>query len=149
MSSRAPDIYALDPAACQLLQLETFRNKFVVNEFVQGLSVANIAITARQSSGALDPKPYICTFESALTQLQDLREEVLQETKNVDKNVNFAETQFAQRSQQLEETLQDINSAFTSLQSRISDVGKTAITIGRVTLPQVASNLGRHSTRGG
>jgi 16S rRNA A1518/A1519 N6-dimethyltransferase RsmA/KsgA/DIM1 with predicted DNA glycosylase/AP lyase activity len=146
MSSRAPDIYALDPAARQLLQLETFRNKFVVNEFVQGLSAANIAFTARQPGGALDPKPYIRTFESALTRLQDLREEILQETKDVDKNVKFAETQFAQRNRQLEDTFRDINSTFTSLQSRISDVGKTAITIGRVTSLRVASNLGRHST---
>src|SRR6202012_102853 len=106
-----------------------FRNKFVVNEFVQGLSAANIAHTARQSSGALDPKPYIRTFESALTRLEDLREEVLQETKDVDKNVKFAENQFVQKNRQLEETFREINSTFTSLQSRISEVGKTAITI--------------------
>jgi exocyst complex component 5 len=142
MSSRAPDIYALDPAARQLLQLETFRNKFVVNEFVQGLSAANIAFTARQSSGALDPKPYIRTFESALTRLQDLREEVLQETKDVDKNVKVAENEFMQKNRQLEETFRDINSTFTSLQSRISEVGKTAITIGRVTAPGANSNFG-------
>ena len=130
MSSRAPDIYALDPAARELLQLETFRNKFVVNEFVQGLSAANIAFTARQSSGALDPKPYIRTFEAALTRLQDLREEIIQEEKDIDKNVKYAENQFAQKNRQLEETFRDINSTFTSLQSRISEVGKTAITIG-------------------
>lgn len=130
MSSRAPDIYALDPAARELLQLETFRNKFVVNEFVQGLSAANIAFTARQSSGALDPKPYIRTFESALTRLENLRQEIVQEGRDIDKNVKFAENQFAQRNRQLEETFRDINSTFTGLQSRISEVGKTAITIG-------------------
>jgi len=130
MSSRAPDIYALDPAARELLQLETFRNKFVVNEFVQGLSAANIAFTARQSSGALDPKPYIRTFESALTRLQDLREEIIQEGKEIDKNVKYAENQFVQKNRQLEDTFRDINSTFTSLQSKISEVGKTAVTIG-------------------
>jgi len=134
MSSRAPDIYALDPAARQLLQLETFRNKFVVNEFVQGLSAANIAYTARQSSGALDPKPYIRTFEQALTRLQDLREQIIQEGKDIDKDVNAAETQFVRRNSQLEETFRDINSTFTGLQNRISEVGKTAITIGTYTL---------------
>ena len=130
MSSRAPDIYALDPAARQLLQLETFRNKFVVNEFVQGLSAANIAYTARQSSGALDPKPYIRTFEQALTRLQDLREKITQEGKDIDKDVKAAESQFVRRNTQLEETFRDINSTFTGLQNRISEVGKTAITIG-------------------
>lgn len=130
MSSQAPDIYALDPAARQLLQLDTFRNKFVVNEFVQGLSAANIAFTARQSSGALDPKPYIRTFESALTRLQDLREKVVQEGKEIDKEVKVAETQFTRKNSQLEETFRDINSTFTGLQNRISEVGKTAITIG-------------------
>lgn len=130
MSSRAPDIYALDPAARQLLQLETFRNKFVVNEFVQGLSAANIAYTARQSSGALDPKPYIRTFEQALTRLQDLREQIVQEGTDIDKDVKAAETQFVRRNGQLEETFRDINSTFTGLQNRISEVGKTAITIG-------------------
>ena len=134
MSSRAPDIYALDPAARQLLQLEAFRNKFVVNEFVQGLSAANIAYTARQSSGALDPKPYIRTFEQALTRLQDLREEIIKEGKDIDKDVNAAETQFVRRNGQLEETFRDINSTFTGLQNRISEVGKTAITIGTSTL---------------
>jgi len=130
MSNRAPDIYALDPAARELLQLETFRNKFVVNEFVKGLSAANIAFTARQSSGALDPKPYIRTFESALTRLQDLREEIIQEGKEIDKNVKYAENQFVQKNRQLEDTFRDVNSTFTSLQSKISEVGKTAITIG-------------------
>jgi len=136
MSSRAPDIYALDPAARQLLQLETFRNKFVVNEFVQGLSAANIAFTARQSSGALDPKPYIRTFESALTRLQDLREQVVKEGKDIDQDVKVAETQFGQRNSQLESTFREINSTFTGLQNRISEVGKTAITIGKCVLPQ-------------
>jgi exocyst complex component 5 len=130
MSRPGPDIYALDPAARQLLQLETFRNKFVVNEFVQGLSAANIAYTARQSSGALDPKPYIRTFESALIRLQDLREQVVTEGKEVDKDVKAAETQFTRRNSQLEDTFRDINSTFTDLQSRISEVGKTAVTIG-------------------
>jgi uncharacterized phage infection (PIP) family protein YhgE len=139
MSSRAPDIYALDPAARQLLQLEAFRNKFVVNEFVQGLSAANIAYTARQSSGALDPKPYIRTFEQALTRLQDLREEIIKEGKDIDNDVNAAETQFVRRNGQLEETFRDINSTFTGLQNRISEVGKTAITIGTYTLPFLRS----------
>jgi exocyst complex component 5 len=130
MSSRSPDIYALDPAARQLLQLETFQNKFVVNEFVQGLSAANIAVTARQSSGALDPKPYIRTFESALTRLQDIREQVVNEGKGIDKNLKAAEAQFARKNNQLDDAFKDINSTFTSLQSRISEVGKTAITIG-------------------
>ena len=139
MSSRAPDIYALDPAARQLLQLEAFRNKFVVNEFVQGLSAANIAYTARQSSGALDPKPYIRTFEQALTRLQDLREEIIKEGTDIDKDVNAAETQFVRRNGQLEETFRDINSTFTGLQNRISEVGKTAITTGTYTLPFLKS----------
>src|SRR5271170_1950415 len=134
MSSRAPDIHALDPAARHLLQLETFRNKFVVNEFVQGLSAANIAYTARQASGALGPKPYIRTFEEALTRLQDVREQIIQEGKDNDKDVNAAETQFVRRNGQLEETFRDINSTFTGLQNRISEVGKTAITIGTYAL---------------
>ena len=130
-SSRAPDIYDLDPAARQLLQLETFRNKFVVNEFVQGLSAANIASTALQSSSdALDPKPYIRTFENALTRLQDLRDQVVREGKDIDKDVKVAETQFTRRNSQLEDTFRNINSTFTGLQNRISEVGKTAITIG-------------------
>ena len=131
MSDRAPDIYALDPAARQLLELETFRNRFVVNEFVQGLSAANIASTARQSGGALDPKPYIRTFEFALTRLQELREQIINEEKEMDKEVKVAEIQFARRNGQLDDTFRDINSTFTSLQNRISDVGKTAITIGK------------------
>lgn len=141
MSSRAPDIYALDPAARQLLQLETFRNKFVVNEFVQGLSAANIAYTARQSSGALDPKPYIRTFEQALTRLQDLREQIIQEGTDIDKDVKAAETQFVRRNGQLEETFRDINSTFTGLQNRISEVGKTAITIGTSLSPFCQNSL--------
>jgi exocyst complex component 5 len=130
-SSRAPDIYDLDPAARQLLQLETFRNKFVVNEFVQGLSAANIASTARLSSrDALDPKPYIRTFESALTRLQTLRDQVVAESTDIDQEVKVAENQFARKNNQLENTFRDINSTFNGLQSRISEVGKTAITIG-------------------
>ena len=130
MASRAPDIYDLDPAARDLLQLDTFRNRFVVNEFVQGLSAANIASTARQSRDALDPKPYIRTFESALTRLQALKDQVVDERKDVEKDVKQAEAQFARKNGQLEDTFRDINSTFTGLQTRISEVGKTAITIG-------------------
>jgi exocyst complex component 5 len=130
-SSRAPDIYDLDPAARQLLHLETFRNKFVVNEFVQSLSAANIASTARLSSrDALDPKPYIRTFESALTRLQTLRDQVVKEGKEIDEEVKVVETQFTRKNSQLENTFRDINSTFNGLQNRISEVGKTAITIG-------------------
>lgn len=131
MSSRAPDIYALDPAARQLLQLETFQNKFVVNEFVQGLSAANIATTARQSNEALDPRPYIRTFESALARLQEIKEQVVDEGKEIDKEIKVAESQFIRKNGQLEDTFRDINSTFTGLQNRISEVGKTAITIGK------------------
>ena len=132
--SRAPDIYGLDPAARQLLQLDTFRNKFVVNEFVQGLSAANIASTAlRSGNDALDPKPYIRTFESALTKLQDLRADILREGKDIDAEVKAAEVQFSRRNSQLEDTFREINSTFTGLQNRISEVGKVAITIGNYT----------------
>ena len=129
MSNRAPDIYDLDPAARQLLQIDTFRSKFVVNEFVQGLSAANIASTAR-SKDALDPKPYIRTFESALTRLHDLRSKVTNESKELEKDVQTAESQFTRRNVQLEATFRDINSTFLGLQNRISEVGRTAITIG-------------------
>jgi exocyst complex component 5 len=103
--------------------------------------------TPRDSpAGPLTPKPYIRTFESALTRLEDLREQVLQETKDVDKNVKFAENQFVQKNRQLEETSREINSTFTSLQSRISEVGKTAITIGTVTSSEMTFNFDRSST---
>jgi len=129
--SRAPDIYGLDPAASQLLQLDTFRNKFIVNEFVQGLSAANIASTAlRSGNDALDPKPYIRTFELALSKLQDLRADVVTEGKDIDRDVKAAEVQFSRRNSQLEDTFRDINTTFSGLQSKISEVGKTAITIG-------------------
>jgi exocyst complex component 5 len=131
MTTRAPDIYALDPAARELLQLDTFRTTFVVNEFIQGLSAANIASTARESNNALDPKPYIRTFESALTRLQDLRDQAIKEGKEIDKDVKVSETQFSRKNSQLEETFRDINTTFTGLQNRISQVGKTAITIGK------------------
>ena len=152
MSSRAPEIYDLDPAARELLQLDTFRNRFVVNEFVQGLSAANIASTARQSRDALDPKPYIRTFESALTRLQTLKDQVVNEGTNVDKDVKQAEVQFARKNSQLEGTFREINSTFTGLQTRISEVGKTAITIGIVIniLIQVFSDIrGRCPARSG
>jgi exocyst complex component 5 len=129
MSSRAPDIYDLDPAARQLLRVDTFRSKFVVNGFVQGLSAANIASTAR-SKDALDPKPYIRTFEAALTRLQELRSKVVDESTELDKEVQAAESEFSRRNIQLEATFRDINATFIGLQSRISEVGKTAITIG-------------------
>jgi exocyst complex component 5 len=129
MSRLAPDIYDLDPAARSLLQLDTFRNKFIVNEFVQGLSAANIASSAR-SHDALDPKPYIRTFENALQRLADLREQVVEEGREIEKDVKSAEVVFARRNGQLEETFRDINNTFTGLQGRISEVGKTAITIG-------------------
>jgi hypothetical protein len=142
MSARAPDIYDLDPAARELLQLDTFRNRFVVNEFVQGLSAANIASSARQSRDALDPKPYIRTFESALTRLQSLRDQVVNEQNKVDKDVKQAEVQFARKNSQLEDTFRDINSTFTGLQTRISEVGKTAITIGMHCHPLLLICLG-------
>ena len=129
MSQRAPDIYDLDPAARQLLQLDTFRSKLVVNEFVQGLSAANIASAAR-SKDAFDPKPYIRTFESALTRLQSLRDKVLSESKDLERDVQDAESEFSRQNVELEGTFRNVNSAFLGLQGRISEVGRTAITIG-------------------
>jgi exocyst complex component 5 len=138
MARGAPDIYDLDPAARKLLHLDTFRSKFDVNDFVQGLSAANIASTARNSSDdALDPKPYIRTFEAALSRLRDLRVTVDNDTKGMEKDVHDAETQFSRRNAQLEAAFRDVNTSFSGLQNRISDVGKTVTTIGM----QLPANL--------
>ena len=132
MSYLAPDIYALDPAARQLLQLDTFRNKFVVNEFIQGLAAANIASSAKESGNALDPRPYIRTFEAALTRLQDLRDQAANEGKELETELKSAESQFSQKSNELEYTFKNVSETFTGLQNRISQIGKTAITIGKI-----------------
>jgi exocyst complex component 5 len=132
MASSAPNIYDLDPAARQLLQVDTFRSKFVVNEFVQQLNASNIASsTSRKSlSEALDPKPYIRTFEAALSRLHDLRMTVDHQSKEMEQTVSEAEAQFSRRNTRLGGTFRDINSTFTDLQNRISEVGKTVVTVG-------------------
>jgi len=81
----------------------------------------------------LDPKPYIRTFESALTRLQELRSKVVNESTESEKDVQSAESQFTRTNTQLEATFRDINSTFVGLQNRISEVSKTAITIGNAT----------------
>ena len=54
----------------------------------------------------------------------------MREGKEIDAEVKTAEGQFSRRNSQLEDTFREINSTFTGLQNRISEVGKAAITIG-------------------
>ena len=134
-----------DPAIDKALQLSTFESNYSAEDFVGTLS-EKLIDRSKATSGPFDPQPFMDTFSPALDSLLKLREQVAERTKRMEMDVRRAEREYGRRLRELDGGFevsdhglirarqilipQAIGSSFSNLESKISDVGRTAVRIG-------------------
>ncbi len=118
-----------DPALERALQLSTFESNYSVEEFIGTLSEKAID-ESKANPGPFDPKPFMQTFSPALDSLLALRSQVAERTKRMEAEVRRAEREYGRRLRELDGGFEAIGSSFNNLESKISDVGRTAVRIG-------------------
>ncbi|RIA92225.1 exocyst complex component Sec10-like protein [Glomus cerebriforme] len=120
--------YDLDPEVRALLKIDTFQQgKFTTREFVENMSKNMLK---RANPKAFDPKPFIRTFERSIDELLKLRESVKKESKDLETSVQIIEAGHRKKLVELKTTFEDVVNSFETLETRINEVGNTAIRIG-------------------
>ncbi len=105
--------------------LDTFSSKdYIVKDFVEALSESAIPASRRSasstSSAAFDPKPLIRAFESALTRLGSLSEELQSQENELSAAVRRAEAQHKQSTLSFSTKLEHATEAFNRLDNSLN-----------------------------
>lgn len=122
------------------------QEKFDVKDFISSLSEkliaqskadAGRAWTARAGGNgcsshlaAYDPKPFIRTFELAVDRLIAVRKELQKQTEAAETSVHSAERDYSKRMGDINGGFDTVTKSFTSMESKINEVGRTAIRVG-------------------
>ncbi|KAI8988471.1 exocyst complex component Sec10-domain-containing protein [Mycotypha africana] len=133
MAASNHSFHELSPEVKALLTIETFRENVSTTDFIERISSSVLGYSntdATHNSTIFDPKPFIRTFESVLEELQELRLRVQQQCHELEKSTQNAEVEYKQSITDLQGAFDDVYRSYDSLESRINDVGKTAIRIG-------------------
>ncbi|CAG8625343.1 11133_t:CDS:10, partial [Racocetra persica] len=101
--------------------------KFTTRDFVENTS-KNLLKHANPK--AFDPKPFIRTFERSIDELLKLRETVTEQSKDLEATVQLTEAGHRKKLHELKTTFEDVVHSFENLETRINEVGNTAIRIG-------------------
>ncbi|KAI0030530.1 exocyst complex component Sec10 [Vararia minispora EC-137] len=120
---------SLDGATQEVLKRESFEGKFDVKDFVGSFSEKLIA-QSKHDSGPFDPKPFIQSFESAVGRLIALRNDAQTKTEQMEKGVRVAEREYSKKMAELNRGFEAVGTSFSGMESRMSEVGRTAIRIG-------------------
>ncbi|ODQ68475.1 hypothetical protein NADFUDRAFT_81429 [Nadsonia fulvescens var. elongata DSM 6958] len=154
-------IYDLDLNTRKLLGLEYFQQEFTAKDFVEKLSQNHSdsiggnpeLIEGRKSLGnddnsfsrsngddsgsheshlaALDPKPYIRTFEFALQELQRLRLDTTLREQNLEKEAKSLELDYSQTVVNLSGNFDNIYSEFKYLDTRVDRLASSTAEVGK------------------
>ena len=124
-----------------LCSLATFQGTFSSTDFVAALCEPELA-AARASPIAFSAAPFIGTFRRAIDELQSVRQGVNSEVVALASDVQVSQFVNAKRMRQLAHNFDATQLSFSSLEGRISEVGRTAIRIG-----EQLESLDRQRTR--
>ncbi|WVQ97920.1 hypothetical protein IAU59_005038 [Kwoniella sp. CBS 9459] len=128
-STLAPGYKPRDPAIDRALQLSTFESNYSTEDFISTLSEKLIS-ESKADPGPFNPKPFLQTFSPALDSLLALRQQVAERTKKMETDVRRAEREYGRRLRELDGGFEAIGNSFNNLESKITDVGRTAVRIG-------------------
>ncbi|KAI0268316.1 exocyst complex component Sec10 [Gloeopeniophorella convolvens] len=120
---------SLDGSAVDALKIQTFQGKFDVKDFVGTFSERLIG-KSKADPGPFDPKPFIHTFEAAVDRLIALRKDVQSKTEQMEKSVRIAEREYSKKMSDLNRGFETVGGSFTSMEAKMSEVGRTAVRIG-------------------
>ncbi|GAA5804381.1 hypothetical protein HPULCUR_009869 [Helicostylum pulchrum] len=136
MSSSNNPFYELGSDVKGLLTIETFRENVSTTDFIEQISASvteqtkSVGGNGKPFTAAFDPKPFIRTFESVLEELQLLKTRVQEQCNELENSTQSAELEYKRNITDLHGAFDDVYRSYDSLETRIGDVGKTAIRIG-------------------
>ncbi|KAI0320274.1 exocyst complex component Sec10 [Amylostereum chailletii] len=120
---------SLDAAAQEILKAESFEGKFDVKDFVGSFS-EKLITQSKSDAGPFDPKPFIHSFEAAVDKLIAIRKDVQARTEHMEKSVRVAEREYSKKMAELNRGFDAVGNSFAGMESKMSEVGRTAIRIG-------------------
>lgn len=109
--------------------MDTFQDTFDSRDFLAGLSDRLIA-RSKADPGPFNARPFIRTFETAVTRLQDLKKQLEEEQATMASSVQVAQAAYSTKLRELSSHFTSVSQSFSSLESRFSEVSKTTISIG-------------------
>ncbi|KAJ3382348.1 Exocyst complex component 5 [Lobulomyces angularis] len=112
-----------------IVNIESFRGRFDVKEFVETISNQHV-IDAKVISTQFDPKPFIRTFEATVDELLKLKRKVQRKIDDLDDQAAATESSTRQKMQEITSTFENCRLGFESLETQINHVGATAVKIG-------------------
>ncbi|EST09944.1 Exocyst complex component Sec10-like protein [Kalmanozyma brasiliensis GHG001] len=118
-----------DSIVAELCTLDTFQNDFNTNDFIAQLT-SKLVQRSKADPGPFNPRPFIRTLESATEQLNQIRTQINSQTQQLSSSVHVAESAYTKKLDELSKNFVSVGNSFTSLEDRISEVGRTAIRIG-------------------
>ncbi|CAM0136693.1 Exocyst complex component 5 [Umbelopsis sp. WA50703] len=127
---RAPRLFDLDPRIQRLLTLDSFKGDASSTEFIEAISAGLIEQTKEYSGKAMDAKSFIRTFENVFDQLAELRIEVQGQCEELENECYKAEAHHQQNVNDLTSSFDTVYRSYDTLETRVNEVGKTAIRIG-------------------
>ncbi|KAF9357950.1 Exocyst complex component 5 [Mortierella sp. NVP85] len=125
-----PRPFELNPDLKAALRVESFQGTFSSKTFIEKLSSGIIATRIKENSNTFDPKPFIRTFESSLEELEKLASKMQKHTIELERETQKEELAFKKKVKELGHSFENVQTSLESLESRISEVGSTAIRIG-------------------
>ncbi|CAO3675747.1 unnamed protein product [Umbelopsis vinacea] len=126
---RAPKLFNLDPRIQRLLTLDNFKGDASSTEFIEAISAGLIEQTKEYSGKAMDANS-IRTFENVFDQLAELRIQVQEHCEELENTCYKAEMQHRKNVNELTGSFDNVYRSYDTLESRVNEVGKTAIRIG-------------------
>ncbi|KAI8149998.1 exocyst complex component Sec10-like protein [Fennellomyces sp. T-0311] len=129
--ARAPRLFDLPSDVKKLLTIDTFKGNVSTDDFMEKIS-ADLVERMNEYSGAaaFDPKPFIRTFENVLDELVQLRTRVQEQCDELENSTQIVEHQYKKDIADMQSAFEDVYRSYDSLESRIGEVGNTAIRIG-------------------
>ncbi|KAG8747424.1 Exocyst complex component 5 [Ceratobasidium sp. 414] len=120
----------MDPTIQSLLGARTFEDQFDIKEFVSSMS-ENLIAQSNQEPGPFDPRPFIRNFEAAVDKLLVIRKDIQKKTEMLEQSVKGAEKDYSEKMVDLNSGFEAVGKSFTSMESKITEVGRSAIRIGK------------------
>ncbi|KAK9455201.1 exocyst complex component Sec10-like protein [Dipodascopsis uninucleata] len=123
-------LYDLDPKTRELLTVDTFLKQTTVKDFVESLT-ANHAIQESNGQGtALEPKPYIRTFEASLNALVDINADLSSQEERLKADTSNAKLVHQKNVSNNLAQCYELTNKFSELDLLISDIASTITTLG-------------------
>ncbi|KAJ3321523.1 Exocyst complex component 5 [Boothiomyces sp. JEL0866] len=138
---------AMENTIKELMKMENFKSKdYSPKELVEA---ANKKIVTELKGIAFDPKPFIRSFEALTEELLRLKRKLQNKIEDQEDQLTASDNSKRKAFSEFNETFDEVNRSFEYLNSRLSEVGNTAIRIGYAWLitGEQLETIDKHRTR--